>query len=339
VLRDPKEYLAREMLGLASFLAIAIFTLVNGKQQPTPSAKWSKVPDIQKQVNHGSMMTHTLIKLPKLAVTHMAGSTLRHTDIPQIQHKKKPGEGYEKGSPLYDKQQDKQQKRKSTDFVLPLSPSGGRDRPNLTVVLGCMFVGVMVIIIAACVNRDFLVHRHLAGGELPVAPPPRDIYIKPDIDVGRPPPMPSTRFADQPRAQVEYLDPVPLPKSSRLDTTLPPQQVPLPQPRFGEPSVSMMPSKQLYPGPPMQKLGSGSISLTGNSPPGSQGVILAPQVSISPTNLSLAPQVPISPTQQVIMPNMAPPGAIIASMPPQQPVGFLPPPRSYATMPPSINVG
>lgn len=306
------------MLGCASILAIAIFTLVNGKQQPTPWAKVSKLPAIQKQFNHGTMMTHTLSKLPKLAVTHIAGSSLRQTEIPEIKHKKKAGQGYEKGSPLYDKQK----KHKAAEVILPASPTG-RQRPNLTVVLGCMFVGVMVIIIAACVNRDFLVRRHFDSGDLPVSPPPP--VIKSDFDVGRPPPVTSsTRYDYNPgfqpvRAQVDYADPIP--KSTRLDATIPPQQVALPQARYGEASVSMMPSKQpSY--PPMQKLV--SMPPSGNSPPGSQAVL--PPQPASPSQ-----------TQQIFMQNTAPSGAIYASMPPQQPAAYLPPPRSYSTMPPNIN--
>lgn len=320
------------MLGCSSILAIALFTLANGnhgKHQRTPSAALPGVPAMQKQLDHEAILgAKTLSKMPQLAVNHMADRSFRQISVPEIKHKKKPGQGYEKGSPLFEKQQ----KRKQTEMLLPPSPSG-RQRPKLTIILGCMFVGIMVLLIAGCINRDFLVRRHWDTGDLPsgISPPP----IKQDFDIGRQPPATtSTRYDLNPgfqpvRAQVEYVDAIP--KSTRLglDATMPPtspQQVALPQPRFGEPSVSMMPSKQQYPS--MQKLGQppqyASMQPPGNSPPGSQGIV--------------PPQSSTSPSQQNFMQNTAPPGAMY-SMPPQQPSSYLPPPRSsaYASMPPVVN--
>lgn len=262
--------------------AIALLALVDGKHQHNASAELSRLLAMQRQVDHGSTRaTH-----PKLAVTHIAGKSLRQTTIPEITHTKKPGQGYAKGSPLYEKQQ-KQHNPKATETLLPPSPTG-RQRPKLTVIFGCMFVGVMVLVIAGCVNRDFLVRRHIEGGDLPVAPP-----IKPDI--GRQPLTTSTRYDG--RAQVEYVDSIP--RSTRLDSTLPPTSYS---------TVSMMPSKQ-------QQYGSMPVSTT--SPPGSLG----PGAPVSPGQQSPNNSVPQAAIYASMPPqqpsNYLPPPRSYASMPPE----------------------
>jgi len=371
VLKDSNFILVREMLGLSSIiLAIALFTLVctvdasrDGKHQRTSSAELPSVPVMQKQVVNGTALvvlpTHAMLpKLPTLMVTHTGGSSFRQSGVPEVKHKKKPGKGYEQGSPLYDRQQ----KRKMTEVLLPPPPTG-RQRPSLTVIMVFIFLGVIVLVIAACINRDFLVRR-LDTSFLDLPKPPPQQY-KTDMSQGqRPPPSSSTRYLPsqqlgppaaekayqsdyvepqvlQPiRAQVEYVDPA---KSQRLvsgrdglNGTLPPNymqgqsvdRVP-PKPVYGEPPVSMMPSQQQQ-----QPYASMPPRSASNSPMGSANLgVYPPPNSASPTQYGFQQQ------QQLPAPPVySSPGPLYATVPPQQPggPGYLPPPRSqqYQSMPP-----
>merc|ERR1719272_1066502 len=108
------------MLGQwAMWLTIALFTLVDGKHR-TPSAVQPRVPAIQHQYANrtNAALLAAPINTKVLAQTRIVGS-LAQKDIPVTKHKKKPGKGYDKGSPLYDKQQ----KQKKSE-PLPLPPTG-----------------------------------------------------------------------------------------------------------------------------------------------------------------------------------------------------------------------
>merc|ERR1719213_451320 len=65
-------------------------------------------------------------------------------DVPEFKHKKKPGGGYVKGSPLYEKQQG----HRATEMILP-GPPTGRQRPSVAVIMVCIVLGIFVLVIAA----------------------------------------------------------------------------------------------------------------------------------------------------------------------------------------------
>lgn len=314
-----------------TIVTIALFSLadssrlMNERHQEAPLEKLSGVPAMQKkQVSHGTALVLSTMfsQLPKLAVTHIASGSFRQSDVPEFKHKKKPGGGYVKGSPLYEKQQG----HRATEMILP-GPPTGRQRPSVAVIMVCIVLGIFVLVIAAYINKDFLVRRHLDVGKLPDVPayaPPtsgkfQNEYMDPTL---------------QPvRAPVEYVESIP--KSTRLDTTLPPtyQQTTVPpQPRYGEPPVSMMPSQQQQ-YPPMQQLG----------PPSGVPVSMSAKSPGPPSFRSLGeqrPPNPASPTQQGFMQQQqtSPSGVIYGSMPPQQTGGSgylaLPKSQQYASMPP-----
>lgn len=165
-----------EMLAMTSLiLAITLFTSVDGNLQQTATAELPRVgrTTSQRRLNHETaFVKHTNHqKLPKLPAPHMASISIRQRQVPQVKHKKKPGAGYEKGSPLYEKQA-----RLESGKAMEIFHPG----PSRLVILAAMFLGTVLLVVAAYVNRDFLVRRHLEKGELPVQPLP----LKPDTSFG-----------------------------------------------------------------------------------------------------------------------------------------------------------
>lgn len=298
------------MLGMClKILATALCILVDGKHEGPQLVESPRALVKRNQFSHEA--AKNLHKLPKLLETHLAGRSFRLAKVPEVKHKKKPGEGYEKGSPLFDKQQ-----KHKADEALP-GPTD-RHRPSLAVILAGVVLGVMVLTIAGCVNRDFLVPRYLEKGYPPVSAK----TYSPDISSG-------------------------FPQPTGVDATLPPSYQLQPQQQQPVP-VSMMPGQmpqQLAPPPgPTATWNNPAVSMSlRNSAPGSG--TLGPAIVAPPPNLG-SPRTGSPNTSGYLtapMPGPAPgvqSGAIYASMPPQLPPqgpGYLPPPRSsqYASMPPA----
>lgn len=324
------------MLGLPSMIfTIALLVLADGsrsadgRHQQTPSAELPRVPAMQKKVTPSkALVVHAMFpKLSKLAVTR---NSFRQNAVPEVKHKKKPGQGYVKGSPLYEKQNS----HKAAETLLPAPPTG-RQRPSVVVIIFCVLLGVFVLVLAACINKEFLVRKHYDGGQLPDVP-----TFKTDMSYKDPPPSykdPPMQQLQPMRAQVEYVEPG---RAQSLGATLPPpiqQQTVPPSSRFGEPPVSMMPSQQKQ-YPSMQQLGPpagapmySSMPVSANSPPGSLGNL--PMANVQPASGPQSQRNYVQ-QQQPLPVYGTPPG----SMPPPQTGGpsYLPPPRSqqYQSMPP-----
>jgi len=71
-------------------------------------------------------------------------------EIPVEHHQKKAGNGYKKGSPLYDKQQALKKKDEPV-------PAADRSKPSIAVIIGFLLVGLAILLFAAFVNQRELV--------------------------------------------------------------------------------------------------------------------------------------------------------------------------------------
>jgi hypothetical protein len=250
-------------------LAIALFLLVSSGES--------------------SRDAHVTLQVPELALAgiHHAGTytNFRQNEIPQVKHKKKPGEGYEKGSPLYDKQH---------KAAPPVGPEG-RQRPSLVVIIGVIVLGLIVLAFAAYVNKDVLVKGYDYTPDLPVqgydyksADPQYNVDYQPPqqgfpISMAKKPPPPMQTLGQPAAAPPTYMSmpggPMqpasPMNRGQPYVMSAPPGA--LPGPMVGGPLPGSM-------GPPGAVYGSMPVS------PRIQGAVYASTPATQPPSPGIMPQ-------------------------------------------------
>eukprot|EP00746_Dinoflagellata_sp_MGD_P035982 gnl/MRDRNA2_/MRDRNA2_18622_c0_seq1.p1 gnl/MRDRNA2_/MRDRNA2_18622_c0~~gnl/MRDRNA2_/MRDRNA2_18622_c0_seq1.p1 ORF type:complete len:201 (-),score=32.68 gnl/MRDRNA2_/MRDRNA2_18622_c0_seq1:45-647(-) len=157
---------------------------------------------------------------------HMTDIEKAQKGIPVVEHKKVAGNGYEKGSPLYKKQQSL--KKHSAP-----PPPEGRQKPSLAVIFGFLFVGFLVLILAAFINKRELVwyigFPEVASSQSRLQPPPSRAPVETSY---LPPQQAPVEYVSMPSSGVVYVD---RPQPGAMSPTY----ATMPPPNFGTPPSSM----------------------------------------------------------------------------------------------------